>query len=244
VCDGARGPFAPRVRVQRHLSDRRPRDPELIGRFAQRLRARDPQVVDDLQQMPGVWDASFLEPLLVLHEAGDRTVPWVLEQRGFPHRGDREAERRLSAPLLAELGAPGKVFVAGLAEPSASLLRHQLASLMDDLGCTCDRDVVPALVPWLDCEVLVEGPPEQVLGGVRAGRRFGDLAYEVIRRVRGEVPWRIDGGGEAADVSEPGAGAVGMRRRRVEIGDAGGVPSVEHRGRCIAALRRELAAGT
>ena len=186
--------------------------------------------------MPKVWHASFLEPLLTRYEAGEALVPMLLEQRDFPQRGDAVAERRLSAPLLKELGEPTAARIALLARDEESRLRQQLSGVIQDLGRTCDVAAIEALVRWLGCTLVIQRDPFGTEPDTTP-MRFCDVAYLAIQQLRGKQPWR-----EPPEAGEPGSATAEPRRTR-RAARLDQAPTLARRDRCIAALQQELAAG-
>lgn len=191
-CDDEAGPWSPwQHAVLSHLDRAFASDAPFVAWVKDRLASQDRRIIADLQRMPHVWDPSFLPDLLRRYEAGERSVLWLLEQRGAPHRTDAEATRRLSAPLVVGF----RTALPAELDKQQAMVRstecHRQAEMIRALGWTRDIALVPLLSPWLDCrELLHDGHVSELGGAYRIPQRICDVALEAIQRLLDEDPHR------------------------------------------------------
>ena len=194
-------PFHPWQSVLQNLDQRFAADPRLADWALARLRERDATILDDLQRMPHLWRTDFLPELLRdwptdatarerLPTRSMHVVPWLLEQRGAPHRDDPATCAALAAPWVRVLGelTPDKL------ESAQGELRRELrmrvTQALQGLGLSRDSKQLDRLAPWLACEVpLHDGP---ILGRAvmtpPMHERVHEVACDAVLRVLGEDP--------------------------------------------------------
>jgi len=169
--------------LQRNDFDRQ----QIVDFYLSRLRNMDTRVCRDLRRSHAVWDVAFIEPLVIMHETDRRSPPFralsVLAGHDDDWKNDRAITHRLSAVLLERYGkfltqTPGELIQAKGLERWASRAR--------DLSSTRDIDVLPLLVPLLDCKEHVLDPrwaDANRLGDLPKPYRACDVALEAILRI-------------------------------------------------------------
>ncbi|MBI5852559.1 MAG: hypothetical protein HZB39_16220 [Planctomycetes bacterium] len=192
-------PFHPWNCVLRHLDQRFAADPRLSDWALARLREDDAAIRDELQRMAHLWRQDFLPELMrdwpsepkaneVLPTRAMHVVPWLLEQRGAPHRGDAAVCAALAAPWARVLGDLTPAALESMPKELRAARRRQVADALSGLGMSRDRRQLDRLGPWLACHVALHDgsilgrqpmiPPEH--------ERVGDVACDAVLRVLGE----------------------------------------------------------
>lgn len=135
--------FSGRQYVLEHLNNHYAGESAVIDHFFSRIVDSDTLITEDLRSVPKVWDSRFLPALLNRFDVRRDSVPdifVILRQQGTPQRGDKQIASRLSNALLR----------FGWIEPGETYVPSVLAYQISLMGHTCDRAMIPRLMPYLD----------------------------------------------------------------------------------------------
>ena len=135
--------FSGRQYVLEHLNNQYAGESAVVEYFFSRIVDTDTLITEDLRSVPKVWDSRFLPALLnrfdVRHDSVS-DVFVILRQQGTPQRAETQIASRLSNALLR----------FGWIEPGETYVPSVLAYQISLMGHTCDRNMIPRLMPYLD----------------------------------------------------------------------------------------------
>ena len=178
--------FDGRWTLVKHLAARDRDRPEVVQFYLQCLRERDGRACHDLLLAPSIWDRSFIEPLVVIHETRRSTALSVLSKHRDDWVGDTKVPKRLSSALLDRFG----VYLKKQPDELEPWQLKFWAGFASDLSHTGDTSVIPLLRPFLDrkdqvykpvphASVRFEKPP--------AFRACGVALESILRIMDGDV---------------------------------------------------------
>jgi hypothetical protein len=162
---------------------------DVVQFMLRRLRAKEMLCVRDLLGSPGIWDPSFIQPLVDIHE-DDQTV-YGFEDAALrilhAHRQDWTADESIPGRLSAAVVRRGQIWLAPEADRQSDEVLRALPSTYELLGMTGDPTVINLIRPGLDDqrEVRERGPRYALYAPeVLPPLRVCDAALDAILTIR------------------------------------------------------------
>ncbi len=186
------GGFDGREDLIEYLETRNFERKKIIDSYHLRLNRMDTRVCDDLLHSQKIWDATFIEPLIIMHEQDTKSPPFkalaVLARHSEDWNDNSTITHRLSAVLLERRG----MFLKLTPDELIAIKRlEHWAMDVRDLSLTRDRDILTLLTPFLDWNTQIydhRWSVPNIPGSLPASYRMCDIALDAILTILdGEV---------------------------------------------------------